>query len=811
MQLNGIKMYTIERLLRDIEEQETALFIGAGASRCDLMPQHQLPDGNEMKLELYKYRYGLISEPNITNYERLFKEEFDKKGYIPPELVWGECLAEKGEKLTPYIKLLDNMFGKKKYIPPNYKFMAWLNLMDERKINQIITTNFDEKIDKAYELLQSRGLFNKITVFSAVDDDDFIKLAEKSKNTRTIYKLHGTISKPFTIRSSLADMNRDLTSPKFEVLKRIFESNGLVIFVGYACNDNDVFNALKKISKEKCMVDGKIVWIKRNPNIKSNTNIFRILSAFNSENNILQLKSYDFFKKFFDKFVDRDQIVMPHMEQHKNFLTEIVIKDNKDIVENKLKKPIPDVLYGEIEYPREFRNELFKIINSFDIQRLRDIKQLSFAQYMYPGATHTRFSHSLGVAYLVSRALNNSNLKKTDDEDKKNTIFSALLHDVGHGPLGHVLDKFYDRLEKGNEHEEFTRNFINDGLIDLKEVLKDVNMNLTEVKDRTVFKSKNIEELLKCADKLYLAWLITDYALDLDRIDFLMRDLLMTSYKCQLKLPTRKQQIFFDKRCHHEDLNNIVDDFISCLCFGSIDDLDESCKDKFPENAQILYLDNKGNYRLEELLAFLLGLYVEMYSNVYYNDRISGAEAMMARALHIAYDAGDIDRSRLYTFTDSELVAYLVNLENDLIREIVYSVKHRRIFRPVVQFNLDMKKNISAVSIEKEIEEQFNLDQNEFRSLVIVNIPRKKELRNLFIKKNDKIVPYPDMHSFQEKLNKNIKAKIFIHPKNKLHNAKERQRLLDLLVEMDLYAEVSSKPAKDQQIKTGPSLDMWVE
>ena len=802
-------MYNIDMLLRDIDLQETAFFIGAGAARCHLMSDCQLPDGNGMKLELYNYRYGSISKPTLKNYERMFKQEFKiTEKYIPPELVWEKCLTEHGEELTPYIKLLGVMFGKKKYIPPNYKFIAWLNLMEKRKINQIVTTNFDEKIEDAYRLLQQRGLFTDITVLTAIDDNDFSHFSEKLKDTRVIYKLHGTLSKPFTIRSSVTDINKGLSNSKYDALKGVFKSNSLIVIVGYACNDVDIFKALKKISKE--VQDVKIVWIKRTT-IKKSSNIYKILTAFKSTEKVLYYESYDFFKKFFDNYINREKISMPLIEHHTNFMVNKVIKDTADTVQIRGKEPIPDVLYGEITFPEIFRRDVFKIINSFDMQRLRDIKQLSFAQYKYPSGTHTRFSHSLGVAYLVSRALTNRNLKKeVSDEDKKNTVFAALLHDVGHGPLGHVLDKFYDRLQKGNEHEKFTRKFIDEGLIDLREVLKDVNMNFREVKDRTVFKSQNSEELKSYAEKLYLAWLITDYALDLDRIDFLMRDLLLTQYKCKSEPPIKIQRDFLiQKRLWGDVLNNIVDDFVSRLCIGTINELDETYKSRFPENVKILYINNQGIYSLDKLIEFLLGVYIEMYSNVYFHDIISCAEAMMAKALHIAYDMGDIDRSHLYTFTDSELFAYLENLENDLIREIVYSVKHRRLFRPIIQFDLNIPEDIHVVKIEDIIAEEFDLNQNDFKSLVVVHIPRKKELRNIFIKRKDKIVSYPDIPRFEKKLSENIKGKIFIHPKNKLYSARDTKKLVDLLGNIGLRAEIVLKNVAKKDPKKTPTLEDW--
>ena len=418
----------------------------------------------------------------------------------------------------------------------------------------------------------------------------------------------------------------------------------------------------------------------------------------------------------------------------------------------------------------------------------------------------------MGVAYLVSRALENINRKKeVDIADRRNTIYAALLHDVGHGPLGHVLDKFYDRLQKGNEHEKFTKEFIDDGLIDLREVLEEVNMNFSEVKDRTVFKSQNSEELKKYGDKLYLAWLITDYAIDLDRLDFLMRDLLMTSYKCKSILPVKLQKELMKPEilCRQDIFNKIIKDFIDRLSVGTVDELDDSCKDKFPDDARILYINNRGEYNLKELLDYLLNLYTEMYTNVYYNDRISGAEAMMAKALHIAYDAGDIDRSHLYTFTDSELMAYLENLENDLIREIVYSVKHRRIFKPIIQFDLNnMPENISPTKVESKIEERFDLDQNDYKSMVIVNIPRKKELKNLFIKEGDKIISYPGIQEFKTKLSNNIKGKIFIHP-SIFRSTEEKHNLLDLLAEIGIFAEFTPLEVTEEHHKT--SLNHWLK
>lgn len=800
-------MYTLNNLLEDIDDRKTALFIGAGATAYPFMPsEYQLPDGDGMKSKLYKRRYGPIDKPTLKNYEKMFRKEFNRDDpYISPELVWEKCLAKRGEELTPYIKLLDNMFGRKKYTSPNYKFMAYLHFMG--KIKQIVTTNFDEKINDTYHLLQSRvPRFDDLHVLTAVDDSDFEHFSEKIKDSIIIYKLHGTLSRPFTIQSSTTDMNNGLSEKKYDALERIFESNTLVVFVGYACNDSDIFKALIKISENAS--DVKIAWVKRTQ-VKDGSNIHKVLKAFSSIDKVCYCKSHDFFKELFNRHVDREKIDIDIIGGHKSFLCEKVHKHTKGLVEYTKKYPFPDILYGEVLFPNFIKSSIMHLINSFDMQRLRDIKQLSFAQYKYPSATHTRFSHSLGVAYLVTKALKNSYLKDVDKEDKRNTIYAALLHDIGHGPLGHVLDKFYDRLQKGNEHEKFTKKFIDEGLIDLREVLKKVHVNLDMIKDFTVFKSKNKEEIEKYVDKVYLAWLITDYGLDLDRIDFLMRDLLMTQYQPKSKLPS----LSIEKCLGIDILNRAIDDFVSRLCIGTIDNLDRTYSALFPSNTtfppdtKILYIKDKGKYYgLEELLSFLLGVYVEMYENVYYDDRISCAESMMAKALHIGYDGGDIDRSRLYTFTDSELYAYLGNLEDDLLREIIYSVKYRRLFRTAVEFDLDLPKNVSAVKIEEAIINGFNLEQHDFKSLVVVYIPRKKRIENLFIEKRKDSKSYERISQLisqlNDKLSNTIKGRIFVHPKSSLYmKENKRQELVDLLKNMHINAEVAPKVVPKATIK----------
>jgi len=98
-----------------------------------------------------------------------------------------------------------------------------------------------------------------------------------------------------------------------------------------------------------------------------------------------------------------------------------------------------DPVHGEVFVPEE----LMPIVDHPLFQRLRRLSQLALASYVYPSATHTRFSHSLGVFYITSRA--------TDDLA---TQVYALVHDVGHGPFSHLSEYALARNGHHFDHDE---------------------------------------------------------------------------------------------------------------------------------------------------------------------------------------------------------------------------------------------------------------------------------------------------------------------------------------------------------------------
>jgi HD superfamily phosphohydrolase len=115
-------------------------------------------------------------------------------------------------------------------------------------------------------------------------------------------------------------------------------------------------------------------------------------------------------------------------------------------------------------------------------QRLRRIHQLSFADLVYPGAVHTRFSHSLGAMELAKRAARYLRAKEIiDEEDEKVLIWAALLHDIGHFPFSHAFEPAYSYFVKKESdvkrvhkaHEEMTCKIITSSDYQIKEKIGD--------------------------------------------------------------------------------------------------------------------------------------------------------------------------------------------------------------------------------------------------------------------------------------------------------------------------------------------------
>ena len=160
---------------------------------------------------------------------------------------------------------------------------------------------------------------------------------------------------------------------------------------------------------------------------------------------------------------------------------------------------------------------MLRLIDTPEFQRLRRIKQLGLGLYTYQGAEHSRFTHSLGAFHLMTRVLDRLGEKhEIGADDRTAARAAALLHDVGHGSFSHVMEKVL-----GFHHESWTVRVVLSEETEIGRLLASYSAELPA--DVAAI----IEGKFQPAA---LAQLVSSQ-LDVDRMDYLLRDSLMTGAK----------------------------------------------------------------------------------------------------------------------------------------------------------------------------------------------------------------------------------------------------------------------------------------
>ena len=115
-------------------------------------------------------------------------------------------------------------------------------------------------------------------------------------------------------------------------------------------------------------------------------------------------------------------------------------------------KIVQDPIHGNIRFSGIFLD----LLESPELQRLHNIKQLGFADKVFPGANHTRLEHSLGAYKMAFTAAEILSLPK---EERLLVECAALLHDIGHGPFSHTLESII-RSWFGVDHVDITERIL---------------------------------------------------------------------------------------------------------------------------------------------------------------------------------------------------------------------------------------------------------------------------------------------------------------------------------------------------------------
>jgi uncharacterized protein len=160
---------------------------------------------------------------------------------------------------------------------------------------------------------------------------------------------------------------------------------------------------------------------------------------------------------------------------------------------------------------------MMRLIDAGEFQRLRRIKQLGLGLYTYQGAEHSRFTHSLGAFHLMTRVLDRlSERYEIAAEDRAAARAAALLHDIGHGSFSHVTEKVM-----GFHHESWTVQAVLSRETEIGALLRAYSPNLAQ----------NVAAIIEGKFQPAALGQLVSSQLDVDRMDYLLRDSLMTGAK----------------------------------------------------------------------------------------------------------------------------------------------------------------------------------------------------------------------------------------------------------------------------------------
>jgi len=205
---------------------------------------------------------------------------------------------------------------------------------------------------------------------------------------------------------------------------------------------------------------------------------------------------------------------------------------------------VRDPVHGSIK----ILDSEIQIIEHPFFQRLRNIKQLGFSEFVFPGATHTRYIHSIGVMDISSKVFDQLFKNEPQSKDlarlKETVRLGCLLHDIGHAPLSHTTEfvmptikelklpkRFFTDGDAQATHEDYTIKSIVDSSFTkaFSGVIKEFGVNPNNVAELIIGETEEPEYFTyKGVNYFPLMHQLVSSEMDCDRMDYLLRD----SYFC---------------------------------------------------------------------------------------------------------------------------------------------------------------------------------------------------------------------------------------------------------------------------------------
>lgn len=220
------------------------------------------------------------------------------------------------------------------------------------------------------------------------------------------------------------------------------------------------------------------------------------------------------------------------------------------------------LIYDPIHKYMEFSKLLIRVIDTVEFQRLRQIKQLGLCYYVFPGASHNRFEHSLGVSHLSGELINNIKTNQPElgitDKDVLLVKTAGLVHDLGHACYSHFFDNIF--LNGKIPEDNPFRHHENRSIMIFNRIVEKYNLPYTKEDCQTV--ADLISPRKERESFIYDIVANAKSGLDCDKFDYIVRDTynLGLSYSFDYSRLFKQARVIDDRICFPEkEIFNIYD------------------------------------------------------------------------------------------------------------------------------------------------------------------------------------------------------------------------------------------------------------
>ncbi|MFZ5736233.1 MAG: HD domain-containing protein [Pseudomonadota bacterium] len=280
-------------------------------------------------------------------------------------------------------------------------------------------------------------------------------------------------------------------------------------------------------------------------------------------------------------------------------------------MQQRIRDPLHDLIEFDVE-KSQLEEVLWRVVQTRPFQRLRRIKQLGFSDLVYPGATHSRLLHSVGVFHTARRLM--KVIEKhipAKDARMDQALAAALVHDLGHGPFSHAFEKIGERFNlKMANHEAVSDALIRNG--EVFEILREMGSGF----------ANDVADMVSGSGTPTIYSAVVSSQFDADRLDYMRRDRLMTGSQ-------------------HAGI-----DFEWLVANLEVGEVENSVDETRLKPVQTFVLGRKAIFAAE---AYVLGLF-QLYPTVYFHKATRGAEKiyteLLSRAIVLIKD-GSVEKTGL--------------------------------------------------------------------------------------------------------------------------------------------------------------------